>query len=108
MDNLKTSVDKHGRDEITLNKVYRGLDEHCETAVFHVRVCSLKDKVMVEGSVGIISTFILSALRKRQFLLLSELNEANTERLYAYNHKPFLKHDGRRANVFEEEKAFLF
>ena len=27
-DNLKTGVDKHGRDEVTLNKTYRELAEH--------------------------------------------------------------------------------
>ena len=106
-DNLKTGVDKHGHNEVTLNKVYRELAEHYGTAVIPARVRSPKDKAMVEGTVGVISTFILAALRNRQFLSLSELNEAITERLYAFNHKPFQKRDGSRASAFEEEKAFL-
>jgi len=61
----------------------------------------------VEGTVGVISTFILAALRNRQFLSLNELNEAIRERLEAFNHKPFQKRDGSRAEAFEEEKAFL-
>ena len=36
-----------------------------------------------------ISTFILVAIRKEQFLSLSELNTAIQERLEAFNHKPF-------------------
>jgi len=62
---------------------------------------------MVEGTVGVISTFILAAIRNEQFLSLSELNTAIKERLEAFNRKPFQKRDGSRASAFEEEKAFL-
>ena len=62
---------------------------------------------MVEGTVGVISTFILAALRNRQFLSLAELNEAISEKLYEFNHKPFQKREGSRAIAFEEERAFL-
>ncbi len=106
-DNLKTGVDKHGRNEITLNAAYRELAEHYGTAVIPARVRSPKDKAMVEGTVGVISTFILAALRNRRFLSLNELNKAIFERLHEFNHKPFQKRDGSRATVFEEEKAFL-
>ena len=60
-DNLKTGVDKHGRDEVTLNKTYRELAEHYGTAVVPARVRAPKDKTMVEGTVGVISTFILAS-----------------------------------------------
>ena len=62
---------------------------------------------MVEGTVGVISTFILAALRNRRFLSLAELNEAISEKLYEFNHKPFQKREGSRAIAFEEERAFL-
>ena len=81
--------------------------EHYNTAVIPCRVRSPKDKAMVEGTVGVISTFILAALRNRQFLSLSELNEAIFEKLEEFNHKPFQKKDGSRALLFEEEKPFL-
>ena len=58
-------------------------------------------------TVGIISTFILAALRNRQFLSLPELNEAIHERLEAFNRKPFQKRDGSRASSIAEEKPFL-
>ena len=80
-DNLKTGVVSHGRNEVTLNKAYNELAEHYGTAILPARVRSPKDKAMVEGTVGVISTFILAALRNRQFLSLNELNEAITERL---------------------------
>ena len=88
-----------------LQVVYRELAEHYGTAVIPARVRSPKDKAMVEGTVGVISTFILAALRNRRFLSLNELNKAIFERLYEFNHKPFQKRDGSRATVFEEEKA---
>lgn len=103
-DNLRTGVDRHGHNEIRLNKAYSELAEHYNTAILPCRVRSPK---VVEGTVGVISTFILAALRNRRFLSLTELNEAISERLYEFNHKPFQKRDGSRAVAFEEEKAFL-
>lgn len=106
-DNLKTGVIKHGRSDVTLNKVYNEMAEHYGTAILPCRVRSPKDKAMVEGTVGVISNFILATLRNRRFLSLKELNEAIFERLYIFNHKDFQKRDGSRADAFEEEKAFL-
>ena len=106
-DNLKTGVLKHGKDEVELNRSYQELAEHYNTAVVPARIRSPRDKAFVEGTVGVISTFILAALRNRQFLSLSELNEAIWDKLYEFNHKPFQKKDGSRASMFEEEKPFL-
>ena len=106
-DNLKTGVITHGRSEVTLNKSYNDLAEHYGTAILPCRVRSPKDKAMVEGTVGVVSNFILAALRNRRFLSLTELNKAIQERLFEFNHKPFQKKDGSRALAFEEEKPFL-
>ena len=106
-DNLKTGVQKHSKDEIIRNKSYQELAEHYGTAILPARVRLPKDKAAVEGTVGIISTFILAALRNRQFLSLPELNEAIHERLEAFNHKPFQKREGSRASCFAEENPFL-
>lgn len=106
-DNLKTGVDKHGRNEVTLNQTYRELAEHYGTAVIPARIRTPKDKAMVEGTVGVISTFILAAIRNDQFLSLAELNTVIWERLKIFNHKPFQKRNGSRASAFEEEKVFL-
>lgn len=106
-DNLKTGVISHGRSEVTLNKAYNEMAEHYGTAILPCRVRAPKDKAMVEGTVGVISNYILGALRNRQFLSLAELNEAIFERLETFNHKPFQKKDGSRASAFEEEKPFL-
>ena len=106
-DNLKTGVVKHGKDEVELNRSYQELAEHYNTAVVPARVRTPKDKAFVEGTVGVISTFIIAAFRNRQFLSLADLNEAIWNRLYEFNHKPFQKKDGSRASMFAEEKPFL-
>lgn len=106
-DNLKTGVIKHGRNEVSLNRAYQDLAEHYGTAIIPARVRSPRDKAMVEGTVGVISTFILAAIRNEQFLSLHELNSAIWERLHLFNHKPFQKKEGNRALLFEEEKPFL-
>ena len=106
-DNLKTGVTSHRKSEIILNKTYSEMAEHYRTAILPCRVRSPKDKAMVEGTVGVITNFILGALRNRRFLSLYELNAAIRERLYTFNHKPFQKRAGSRASEFEEEKTFL-
>jgi transposase len=106
-DNLKTGIVKNTKDDLVINRTYREMAEHYGTAIIPARPRSPKDKAFVEGSVGVVSTWIIAALRNRQFFSLAELNEAIGERLYAFNHKPFQKKDGSRAKTFEEEKPFL-
>ena len=106
-DNLKTGIIKNTKDETVINRTYQELSEHYGTAIIPARPASPKDKAMVEGSVGVISTWILAALRNQQFLSLRELNGAVKDKLYQFNHKPFQKREGSRAIAFEEEKPFL-
>ena len=106
-DNLKTGVIKNTKNETVLNRSYREMAEHYGTAVIPARPRTPKDKAFVEGSVGVVSTWIIAALRNRQFFSLAELNEAVDEKLYEFNHKPFQKKEGSRAVAFEEEKPFL-
>ena len=106
-DNLKTGVVKNSRTETVLNKSYQEMAEHYSTAILPARPRSPKDKAFVEGAVGVASTWILAALRNRQFLSLTELNEAIHEKLEAFNHKPFQKREDSRAACFAKEKLFL-
>jgi len=106
-DNLKTGVIKNTRAELVLNKAYQELAEHYGTAIIPARVRAPKDKATVEGTVGVVSTFILAAIRNQQFFSLRELNEVIRERLHLLNHKPFQKKDGSRATMFAQERASL-
>jgi len=106
-DNLKTGITKNTKDETVINRIYREMAEHYGTAVLPARPRTPKDKAFVEGSVGVISIWIIAALRNRQFFSIAELNEAVSEKLYEFNHKPYQKKEGSRASAFEEEKPFL-
>lgn len=108
-DNLKTSVD-HTNDWYTpqLNRTYQELAEHYNTAVVPARVRKPKDKSSAEGTVGVVSTRIIAALRNRKFFSLDELNRAIRQKLDEHNKTPFTKREGSRYSVFQsQEKAFL-
>lgn len=106
-DNLKTGVEKHTKSELKLNRSYYEMAEYYGTAIIPCRVRAPRDKGHVEGTVGIISTWIIAAIRNRQFMSLGELNAAIREKLEEFNHKEFQKKSGSRADIFEEEKLFL-
>lgn len=108
-DNLKTGVD-HTNDWYTpqINRTYRELAEHYNTAVVPARVRKPKDKSGAEGTVGVVSTRIIAALRNRKFFSLEELNHAIRQKLDEHNKAPFTKREGSRYSVFQsQEKAFL-
>jgi len=107
-DNLKTGVEKASGHTPVINKIYHEMAEHYNTAVIPARVRKPKDKPSVEGAVGVVSTWILAALRKQQCFSAVELNQAIREKLDALNAKPFQKKEGNRRSVFmTEEKPFL-
>ena len=108
-DNLKTGVD-HTNDWYTpqINRTYQELAEHYNTAVVPARVRKPKDKSGAEGTVGVVSTRIIAALRNRKFFSLEELNRAVRQKLDEHNKALFTKREGSRYSVFQsQEKAFL-
>jgi len=107
-DNLKTGVETASWYSPVINKTYHEMSEHYNTAVIPARVRKPKDKATVEGSVGIVSTWIIAALRKQKFFTLEELNFSIRGKLTDMNRNPFQKKEGCRLNVFiEEEKSML-
>jgi hypothetical protein len=106
-DNLKTGVEKASWYSPVINKTYHEMAEHYSTAVIPARVRKPKDKPNVEGSVGVVSTWIIAALRKQQCFSLAELNQAIREKLDTLNNKPFQKKEGSRRSVFLAEEKHL-
>ena len=97
-----------GQVDPVINRVYRELAEHYGTAVIPARVRKPRDKPNAEGTVGIVTTWILAALRDRVFFSIRELNEGIAEKLERFNAKPFQKKEGSRLDAFlAEEKAAL-
>jgi hypothetical protein len=67
-----------------------------------------KDKPSTEGTVGIIETWIMAALRNRKFFTFADLNRAIRKKLKEFHEKPFQKKEGSRLSAFEqEEKSYL-
>ena len=108
-DNLKTGVVRVDWHDSEINKIYREMAEHYNTAVIPARVRHPKDKASVESTVRNISTWIIVALRKQTFFTLTELNKSVIEKLNEFNNKPFQKREGSRLSVFlsEEKPALL-
>ena len=106
-DNLKTGVISNTRNQLVLNKSYQEMAEHYGTAILPARPRTPKDKAFVEGAVGVVSTWILAALRNQQFLSLAELNQSIAQKLFDFNGKPFQKKDGSRLENFQDERLFL-
>lgn len=91
-----------------LNRSYHEMAEYYGTAIVPARPLKPKDKPSAERSVGILSTWIIAALRNRKFFSYEELNDAIRSKLTEFNKKPFQKREGSRLNAFEEEeKPFL-
>ncbi len=103
-DNLKTGVERVSREGSVINKTYNELAHYYDTVVIPARVRRPKDKASAEGTVGIISTWILAALRNRNFFSLRELNKAIREKLAEFNSKPFQVKAGSRESVFWQEE----
>jgi len=105
-DNLKTGVTKHTSKELILNPTYKEMADHYHTIIMPARVRSPKDKASVEGSVGVISTWIIAALRNTHCFGIEELNEELQKKLEQFNHRPFTRKKGCRFSAFEEEEKF--
>ena len=103
-DNLKTGVAQCSWYTPVINKTYHEMAEHYGTAVIPARVRKPQDKAKVENTVGIVSTWILAALRRQQFFSLVELNQVIQEKLTELNRKPFQKKPGSRYSAFLEEE----
>ncbi len=104
-DNCKTAVIRNGDwNDPQVNAVYHEMAEHYNCAIVPARVHAPKDKPNAEGTVGVISTWIIAALRDEQFFSLSELNAAIRQKLYEFSRKPFQKKEGTRYEIYKEEE----
>jgi len=81
--------------------------EYYGTAVIPTGVRKPKEKASVERTVGMLSTWLIAALRNLQLFSLWELNEAMWQKLKDFNRKPFQKKPGSRESAFAEELPFL-
>ena len=104
-DNCKTAViHNHDWSNPQVNVVYHEMAEHYNCAIIPARVRAPKDKPNAEGTVGVISTWIIAALRDEQFFSLAELNAAIRQKLFEFSRKPFQKKEGTRYDIYRQEE----
>ena len=103
-DNLKTGVDRVSWNHSVINRTYNEMATYYDTVVIPARVRHPKDKASAEGTVGVISTWILASMRNQTFFSMSELNQEISIKLRDFNQKPFQKRDGSRESVFRQEE----
>jgi len=84
-DNLKTGVKKACNYDPELNKTYLELSEHYGCAIVPARTRKPKDKALVEGAVGDVSTWVVAALRNDKFFSFHQLNLAIREKLRSFS-----------------------
>ncbi len=106
-DNLKTGVSKPDRYEPEINRSYREMAEYYGCFVAPARVLKPRDKASVEGTVGLLTTQVIAALRQQDHYSLKDLNKDVSRRLEIFNSKPFQKKEGSRKSIYEAEEAAL-
>lgn len=101
-DNTKTAVIKPDRIDPVLNKSYNEMARHYRTTLIPARARKPKDKAADENMVLNVSRRIIAALRNRQFFSMYEINQAISEELVKFVHRPFQKLEGNRMSAFEK------
>jgi transposase len=100
-DNWRSGVKTPCYYEPELNRTYAEWAIHYGVGILPARPRRARDKAKVEAGVRIVQSWILAALRKRQFFSLGELNEAIAELLVNLNQRPFRKLPGSRAALYQ-------
>jgi len=107
-DNLKSAVKKSNRFEPTINETFLDFAEHYATAVLPARAYKPRDKSLVEGAVRILYQRIYTALRKRIFHDIEDLNSAIWNELKLHNNKNLTGRHISRLQMFNDvEKGSL-
>ena len=102
-DNLKTGAIKNTKDETVVNKSCQEMAEYYGTAIIPARPPKPRDKAFEEGSVGVVSTWLLATLRNQQFPSLKELKLAIQEKLTAF--RVYLKTQTSYINCTKSKNA---
>lgn len=106
-DNLRSAVTKAGHNG-EINRAYKELAAHYNTAIIPTRVRKPKDKAKVEGTVLLVKRWVLKKLRNQTFYSLASLNKEIFSLVDVLNRRPFAKMTGSRFKRFNDiEKASL-
>jgi len=101
-DNLKSGITKACFYEPNVNRTYREMAKHYDTAIVPARPNKPKDKAKVEVGVQVAKRWIIAKLRKRKFFTLAELNAAIRECVEQINNRVTRHLGASRRSLFEE------
>ena len=108
VDNLKSGVNRPGREDFVLNVNFRDCTCHYCVAVLPGRPGHARDKGMMEGAVGTVQTVILLPLRDVPFFSIDAMNRAIWVGLDGLNDQPMQGWGVSRRALFEaQERAAL-
>ena len=101
-DNPKTGVLRACWYDPDLNRTYREMARHYNTAIIPARPRKPRDKAKVENGVLVSQRWILAALRNHTFFSVEQANEAIWSKLDVLNDSKFQKKDGSRRQMYLE------
>jgi len=97
-------VTKNTRYETIIQRSYREMAEHYDTAIVPARVKAPDDKPNAEGSVKFATTWILAALRHYHFFTLDDAKTHVSKKLEELNNRSFTRRVGSRRLAYENEE----
>ena len=101
LDNLKTAVTKHSKDELTLNSAFSDLEDFYNVIVVPPPPRKLKGKPSVENHVRFLKTHLIERLKKDIYTSLEELNRTTQKIIAAINQDEFRqKSDIRKTRMY--------
>ena len=107
-DNLRTGVSKANFFAPQINPTYQEMAVYYGTVILPARVRRPNDKASGENGVLIASRRICAALRNKQILSFSDLQQSVCVALEHINEKPLQgKSESRWTSYLQEEKAFM-
>jgi transposase len=107
-DNLKSGITKACFYEPNVNRTYRDMANHYETAIVPARPKKPKDKAKVEVGVQVATRWAIAKLRNRTFFSLAELNAAIRDCVEQINNRITRHLGASRRSLFEQvERAAL-
>jgi transposase len=101
-DNLKSGITKACFYEPNVNRTYREMAKHYDTAIVPARPKRPKDKAKVEAGVQVATRWVIAKLRKRTFFSLAELNAAIRECVEWINNRVTRHLGASRRSLFEQ------
>ena len=101
-DNLKSGITKACFYEPNVNRTYREMAKHYDTAIVPARPNKPKDKAKVEVGVQVAKRWIIAKLRKRKFFTLAEANAAIRDCVEQINNRVTRHLGASRRSLFEQ------